>query len=167
MQDDLQFCKSNEYPGWPAACENVAMYLRDLQKKLGGEVVGEVTEPIAGVGTILIDPSEGDMAEYLASLALMLERPTRSLLPAHGPAIDDGPSKLREYIAHRTMRENRVLAALGEQTSASLDELLPTAYGDTPRPLWPLAKRVLRAHLDKLVKEHRVRDVGSGRWTSH
>ncbi len=127
-------------------------------------IVGDM---VAGVGTILIDPSEGDMAEYLASLALMLERPTRSLLPAHGPTIDDGPSKLREYIAHRTMRENRVLAALGEQTSASLDELLPTAYGDTPRPLWPLAKRVLRAHLDKLVKEHRVRDVGSGRWTSH
>lgn len=126
-------------------------------------IVGDM---VAGLGTILIDPSEGDMGEYLASLALMIERPPRALLPAHGPSIEDGPSKLREYIAHRTMRENRVLAALGERTSASLDELLPTAYGDTPRPLWPLAKRVLRAHLDKLVKEHRAAEVGSGRWTS-
>ena len=36
----------------PAACENVAMYLRDLQQKLGGEVIGEVNAPLAGVGTI-------------------------------------------------------------------------------------------------------------------
>ncbi len=28
------------------------MYLRDLQQQLGGEAVGEVTEPLAGVGTI-------------------------------------------------------------------------------------------------------------------
>ena len=28
------------------------MYLRDLQKKLGGEVVGEVKQPLTGVGTI-------------------------------------------------------------------------------------------------------------------
>lgn len=34
------------------ACENATMYLRDLNKRLGGEVVGEVTQPLAGVGTI-------------------------------------------------------------------------------------------------------------------
>ena len=36
----------------PAACENVAMYLRDLQKKLGGEAIDEVTVALSGVGTI-------------------------------------------------------------------------------------------------------------------
>ena len=36
------------------------------------------------------------------------------LLPAHGPAIPDGHAKLREYIAHRMMREGKVAAALGE-----------------------------------------------------
>jgi glyoxylase-like metal-dependent hydrolase (beta-lactamase superfamily II) len=106
------------------------------------------------------------MADYLASLGALLGRPPGALLPAHGPVIADGHAKLREYIAHRTMRENRVLAALGEHVDASLDELLPTAYGDTPRPLWPLAKRSLRSHLDKLVKDQRARVVGSERWTS-
>jgi endoribonuclease LACTB2 len=125
-------------------------------------IVGDM---VAGIGTILIDPSEGDMGEYLASLRLLQARTPTTLLPAHGPAISDGPRKLREYIAHRTMREDRVLAALPASASASLAELLPTAYADTPRMLWPLAERSLRAHLDKLVKEARARVVEPGRWT--
>jgi ribonuclease/clavin/mitogillin len=119
---------------------------------------------VAGIGTILIDPSEGDMALYLASLELLLARPAATLLPAHGPPIVDGPAKLREYLAHRRMREARVLAALGD-TPLQLDEMLPTAYGDTPRMLWPLAERSLRAHLDKLVNEGRARFDGNARWS--
>jgi glyoxylase-like metal-dependent hydrolase (beta-lactamase superfamily II) len=122
---------------------------------------------VAGLGTILIDPSEGDMAAYLASLELLLTRGTKTLLPAHGPTIADGPAKLREYIAHRTMRENKVVAALAAHRDASVDDLVPEVYSDTPRILWPLAERSLRAHLDKLVREHRAREPVPGRWTSH
>lgn len=125
-------------------------------------IVGDM---VAGFGTILIDPSEGDMADYLASLALMLGRPPTHLLPAHGPSIRDGRAKLREYIAHRTMREDRVVAALSARSSSSLDELVADAYSDTPKALWPLAARSLRAHLDKLVKEQRAEHVEPGRWT--
>ena len=119
---------------------------------------------VAGIGTILIDPSEGDMTLYLASLELLLARPAATLLPAHGPPIADGPAKLREYLAHRRMREARVLAALTDQP-ADVTALLPTAYGDTPQMLWPLAERSLLAHLHKLGSEGRARDHGSGRWS--
>ncbi len=119
---------------------------------------------VAGIGTILIDPSEGDMTLYLASLELLLSRPAATLLPAHGPPIADGPAKLREYLAHRRMREARVLAALTDQP-ADVTALLPTAYGDTPQMLWPLAERSLLAHLHKLGREGRARDHGSGRWS--
>jgi glyoxylase-like metal-dependent hydrolase (beta-lactamase superfamily II) len=119
---------------------------------------------VAGIGWILIDPVEGDMAHYLASLAHMLERPASAmLLPAHGPAITDGPAKLREYIAHRTMREDRVLSALAD-TGGSLGELVRDVYADTPKLLWPLAERSLRAHVDKLVREGRARETEPGRW---
>jgi glyoxylase-like metal-dependent hydrolase (beta-lactamase superfamily II) len=126
-------------------------------------VVGDM---VAGLGTILIDPVEGSMAAYLDSLRVMLARPATQLLPAHGPMIADGPSKLREYIAHRTMREDRVLAALRGKPDASVEELVPDAYADTPKLLWPLAERSLRAHLDKLVGEGRAREVAPGRWTA-
>lgn len=128
----------------------------------GTQIAGDM---VAGLGTILIDPNEGDMADYLASLARMLERAPSMLLPAHGPAITDAAGKLREYITHRTMREDRVVAALTARADASVEELVPEVYVDTPRILWPLAGRSLRAHLDKLVKEGRARVVGPERWT--
>jgi glyoxylase-like metal-dependent hydrolase (beta-lactamase superfamily II) len=129
----------------------------------GASIVGDM---VAGLGWILIDPVEGNMAHYLASLQKLLERPAMRLLPAHGPMIEDGPSKLREYIAHRTLREDRVAAALAGKSDAALADLLPEAYADTPKLLWPLAERSLRAHLDKLVGEGRAREVGPGRWTA-
>lgn len=120
---------------------------------------------VAGLGTILIDPSEGDMTVYLASLGLMLGRAQSVLLPAHGPPSHDGHAKLREYIAHRLMREARVAGALGPG-GAGLGDLVATAYAETPRMLWPLAERMLLAHLGKLQREGRAREVSPGRWSS-
>lgn len=119
---------------------------------------------VAGLGTILIDPSEGDMAEYLGSLERLLARPSAALLPAHGPIIPDGPAKLREYLAHRLLREARVAAALSG-APRTLRELLPLAYGDTPAALWPLAERSLLAHLVKLVRDGKAVERDGG-WSS-
>ena len=132
--------------------------------ELGGAIIAG--DMVAGLGWILIDPSEGDMAMYLASLERLRTRQASVLLPAHGPAIADPERKLVEYISHRTMRESRVVAALAPREAASLDELVPEVYADTPSGLWPLAARSLRAHLDKLVREGRAREVGRERWTS-
>jgi glyoxylase-like metal-dependent hydrolase (beta-lactamase superfamily II) len=119
---------------------------------------------VAGLGTILIDPSEGDMAIYLASLERLLARPQMMLLPAHGPAIPDGHGKLREYLAHRRLREAKVVAALGDEPR-TLAQLVPEVYSDTPRAVWALAERSLLAHLVKLVREQRAVDIGDGRWS--
>ena len=124
--------------------------LRDLDSR--ATICGDL---VAGVGTILIDPDDGDMATYLASLARLLTADVGALLPAHGPVIDDGPGKLRAYIAHRHMREDRELAALADEPRA-LGPVCAVAYADTPHWLWPLAERSLRAHLDKLVADGRV-----------
>lgn len=125
----------------------------------GALVAGDL---VAGLGTILIDPGEGHMATYLASLERLLARGVGALLPAHGPMIADGPAKLREYLAHRRMREERVAAALTD-TAAPLDALCAIAYADTPRLLWPIAVRSLEAHLVKLGEDGRARAVGD-RW---
>lgn len=129
--------------------------------------VGDATiagDLVAGLGTILIDPSEGDMAQYFASLERLLARPQATLLPAHGPAIPDGHGKLREYLAHRKQREAKVVAALRE-APRDLADLVADVYSDTPRALWPLAERSLLAHLAKLAREQRAIDDGAGRWS--
>lgn len=119
---------------------------------------------VAGIGTILIDPDEGDMAQYLASLERMRDRGERVLLPAHGPTIHDGPRKLTEYLAHRRMREQRVIDALAGAPKP-VRELLETVYSDTPRILWGLAERSLLAHLGKLEREGTARSVDGGLWS--
>lgn len=121
-------------------------------------IVGDL---VAGVGTILIDPDDGDMASYLASLARLRDHGVGALLPAHGPVIADGPARLGEYIAHRLMREARVLAALADEPR-SQDEVCAVAYADTPRWLWPLAVRSTLAHLDKLVADGRAAVTADG-----
>ncbi len=122
--------------------------------------IGDATiagDMVAGVGTILIDPDEGNMGQYFSSLERLLARGPQMLLPAHGAPIIDGPSKLREYLAHRRMREARVYAATA--TASSLPDLVAAVYADTPRILWPLAERSLLAHLAKLIEEGRVQEV--------
>jgi glyoxylase-like metal-dependent hydrolase (beta-lactamase superfamily II) len=114
-------------------------------------VVGDM---VASIGTIVIDPPEGNMRQYLASLERLLALEPRILFPAHGAAIAPGTVKLTEYLAHRRMREALVLNALTVAGGAAEPEaLVATAYADTPPELHPLALRSLLAHLEKLVEE--------------
>ncbi|AGP40410.1 MBL fold metallo-hydrolase [Sorangium cellulosum] len=126
---------------------------------------------VAGVGTILIDPRDGDMAEYLAQLERLAALGARVALPAHGEPIDAPEALFRRYVAHRLGREQRVAAALeapgaagsGGDGGATLEELLPVAYADTAPHLWPIARLSLEAHLIKLEREGRAARR-EGRW---
>ena len=112
--------------------------------------------------TVVIKPPDGDMATYLASLERLLALGVGALLPAHGPVIADGPAKLREYLAHRRMREERVAAALTDAPQPSA-ALVAVASADPPPALAPIAERSLLAHLIKLAEDGRARAVGD-RW---
>ena len=55
---------------------------------------------IVGFGSVLIDPPEGNMREYLDSLRRMRALPNLSVLfGGHGPAIANPYEKLDEYIS--------------------------------------------------------------------
>ncbi|HEV7519142.1 MAG TPA: MBL fold metallo-hydrolase [Thermoanaerobaculia bacterium] len=109
---------------------------------------------VAGLGMIVVDPPEGDMDDYLASLEKMIALAPQTLFPGHGPAVKDAQAKLREYIAHRLWREERVLAAAeAGQTPA---EMLPTVYDDVPTQAYPLAERQILAHLERLRRAGRL-----------
>jgi glyoxylase-like metal-dependent hydrolase (beta-lactamase superfamily II) len=118
---------------------------------------------VASIGTIIIDPDEGDMRLYLDSLAVMRRLGARCLLPAHGEPILDVDGKLDDYVAHRLWREQRVYDALAARGAASARELVPRVYTDVPAALHPLAERSLIAHLVKLTGDGRVRRDGD-RW---
>jgi glyoxylase-like metal-dependent hydrolase (beta-lactamase superfamily II) len=118
-----------------------------------------VGDMVAGVGTILIDPPEGDMAEYLRQLRRLRDLPVGALYPAHGPTLPDGPAKLEEYLQHRAMREAKILAAI-PASGATLEEIVEKGYDDVAAIVRPIAERSTVAILEKLMREGTVKQDG-------
>jgi endoribonuclease LACTB2 len=117
---------------------------------------------VASEGTIVIAPDDGDLALYLGQLERLAALGAELALPAHGEPIRSPLALFQGYLAHRRLREERVVTALAVGPS-TLDELVARAYADTDTTLWPLAKLSLESHLVKLVREGRaVRD--EARW---
>lgn len=104
---------------------------------------------IAGKGSIIIAPPEGDLDAYMASLERVRALEPARILPGHGPEISDGMAKIEEYISHRREREARVVAAL-ESAASSLEEIVRLAYADVQPGMRPYAELAVKAHLIKL-----------------
>jgi ribonuclease/clavin/mitogillin len=119
---------------------------------------------VGGAGTVIIDPPEGDMAAYLASLERLAREPIETLFPGHLGPQGAAQKRIRALIAHRLEREAKVLAAL-EAAPRTPAELVERAYTDTPRELWVYAERSLIAHLIKLEADGRAMREGE-RWRS-
>lgn len=105
---------------------------------------------VAGVGTILLDPPEGVLSEYLHSLDRLRALKPRCLLPAHGPAIADAVARLTEYIDHRHQRTRQVVAGLRSGPSSALG-LVPGIYPDLATLYVPIAARQVLCHLQWLM----------------
>ncbi len=115
--------------------------------ELGGSLLAG--DLVASVGTIVIDPPEGDMTEYLDSLERVIQLAPLTLFPAHGSAIRDAVGKLAQYRSHRITREENVLAAWTAGRH-SPEAIVAAVYEDLPAPSRPLAARQVQAHLDRL-----------------
>lgn len=138
---------------------HLAFHLPRAQTILTGDL-------IAGIGTVLIEPSDGDMADYLESLDRLAtfckDQDVRLAFPAHGPPIFDPAAKIRDTLEHRRMREERVLDALSKEPEA-LEAIAERAYQDKPDAPEPLKRMSTEAHLVKLVDEGRAVQV-DGAW---
>ena len=113
--------------------------------------------------TVVINPPDGDMRAYLASLEKLLGEDIAIIAPGHGYLVGAPHKEVRRLVAHRLAREAKVAAALGRRSGATLEELVTEVYDDVSPKLHPVAMRSLSAHLDKLVAEGRVRQA-SGRY---
>jgi len=107
--------------------------------------------------TVVINPPDGDMRAYLASLERLLGEDLAIIAPGHGYLIGMPHNEIRRLIAHRLNRERKVLAALERLEHPSVEEMLPLVYDDVPERIHRVAARSLTAHLEKLVAEGAVR----------
>jgi glyoxylase-like metal-dependent hydrolase (beta-lactamase superfamily II)/8-oxo-dGTP pyrophosphatase MutT (NUDIX family) len=135
-------------------------HLAFLDEASGALVCGDM---VSTLSTIVIDPPEGDMAEYERQLERLAALRPRTLYPAHGPPAPDGAERLALYLAHRREREQLVLAALA--SPGTLAEVTARAYQDTPAAIHVVAARSCLAVLEKLRASGRATLEGE-RWRS-
>src|SRR5579871_1735368 len=111
---------------------------------------------VMGWSTTVVTPPDGNMREYMASLAKLRARDDRILYPTHGAPVTDPRPFLAAYVEHRLEREAQILGALraGIETIPAIVEKL---YADVDKRLHPAAARSVHAHLIQLSEDGRVR----------
>jgi len=107
-------------------------------------------------GSVAVAAPEGDMRAYLVALRRLLARDPPRLYPGHGPVIDEPPATLHRLYDHRRARERRVERAVRDGAE-SVETVLAVAYDRDLAGVRDLAAATVRAHLDKLAVEGRVR----------
>ena len=103
-----------------------------------------------GWSTSVISPPDGDMADYMASLELLLMRDDAVYWPTHGPAITDPKPHVRAFIEHRKERESEILRCLAAG-GRRIAEMVPTMYTHVPDYLHAAAAHSVFATMALLV----------------
>lgn len=106
--------------------------------------------------TVVIDPPDGDMQEYLLSLKSLKEIEIDAIAPGHGDVFRNPYDVIDWIVAHRLERESKIVIALREFPGLTSHALVPHVYADVDKQLHGLAERSLLAHLVKLQKDQRA-----------
>jgi glyoxylase-like metal-dependent hydrolase (beta-lactamase superfamily II) len=109
--------------------------------------------------TSVIAPPDGNMAQYMASLRLLLGRDDSIYFPAHGPARRDPKPLVRGLLAHRQMREAAIFNRIreGDRTIA---EIVRAVYSGIDPRLHGAAALSTGAHIEHLIARGLVSQRG-------
>ena len=154
FRPDVSLCGGGEIkgPGWtmqaiptPGHTSNHLCYaLKEENALFSGD-------HIMGWSTTVITPPDGDMTDYLESLATIQALNFTTLWPTHGPPIRQVTPFIDAYIAHRQERIDQILLALS-QGPTTIRDLVPRLYADVDARLHPAAARSMLAailHLER------------------
>ncbi|MDX2933666.1 MBL fold metallo-hydrolase [Streptomyces ipomoeae] len=112
-------------------------------------------DTVLGRGTTVVAHPDGRLGDYLDSLrrlrSLTVDDGVHTVLPGHGPVLDDAQGAVEFYLAHRAHRLAQVETAVenGHRTPA---EVVAHVYADVDRSLWPAAELSVRAQMEYLTE---------------
>ncbi len=108
--------------------------------------------------TTVVDPPDGNMSAYLDSLDVLSsacdQHQIEFIAPAHGYVLGHAKAAIAQLRAHRLKREAKIVGVMQAQPDGTLDDWVAQAYDDVDPRIWPVAKRSLMAHIE------RVRELG-------
>lgn len=147
-------------PGWTLeAIPTPGHTSNHLCYALREENAGFTGDHIMGWSTTVITPPDGDMTDYLASLAAIRARDFTTLWPTHGPPIREVAPFIDAYAEHRQERIDQILNALAAGPGR-INDLVPRLYADVDSRLWPAAARSMLAGLIHLVRQGKIATDG-------
>ena len=117
---------------------------------------------IMGWSTTVVSPPDGDMADYMRSLQLLIDRDDALYYPAHGPAVENPQRLARGMMVHRKQREAQIARALSGGPRA-IKDMVPDMYKGVDPRLHGAAGRSVLAHLIDMQARKMV-DVDKDRW---
>jgi glyoxylase-like metal-dependent hydrolase (beta-lactamase superfamily II) len=113
-------------------------------------------DTVLGRGTTVVAHPDGALGAYLGSLRrlrdLASEQGLATVLPGHGPVLDDALGALDHYLAHRAERLEQVRGAVADGAVEPMD-VVRRVYADVDERLWPAAELSVRAQLDYLREQ--------------
>ncbi len=110
---------------------------------------------VAGSSTIVIDPPEGNMGDFLASLERLAALDIDVLLPSHGTMINEPSRLLDKTRQHRLMREARILEVWQSGTTDP-ESIVDVVYEELAPEARPIAARQIIAHFEHLKEIGRI-----------
>ena len=126
-----------------------------------GLVAGDM---VAGIGTILIPPEEGNMEQYLEQLVRLAEMQPHLIFPSHGVVLPLPEKTFNHYIEHRRKRHQLVLEAVISGTT-ELSEISQITYSDSPEAHPGLARQQTLSHLLSHARAGALEQRGDGWYT--
>ncbi|GGV20452.1 MBL fold metallo-hydrolase [Streptomyces griseoflavus] len=115
-------------------------------------------DTILGRGTTVVAHPDGRLGDYLDTLrrlrSLTVDDGVHTVLPGHGPVLEDAQGAVEYYLAHRAHRLAQVETAV-EDGHRTPSEVVAHVYADVDRLLWPAAELSVRAQMEYL-REHGI-----------
>ena len=112
-------------------------------------------DTVLGRGTSVVAWPDGDLADYLDSLArlrdLLAVRQVTSLLPGHGPQLTKPAGVIDDYLEHRHARLDQVRDAM-KSGAVTVDDIVAQVYADSPREVLAAARLTVQAQLAYLTQ---------------
>ena len=114
---------------------------------------------VMGWSTSVISPPDGNMGDYMRSLALLLERDDAIYYPTHGPPVREPHDHVKGFVEHRLARERQIRDCLLTGVTRIVD-MVPIMYKGTNRVLFPAAARSVLAAVELMHSRGEVACAG-------